>query len=202
MISAKTCRPEEPLYANARRPATPRKEHRAHSQQLTTHNTPPQTAPTMKSAMDEIQSSTKNLTVDATCTDNNADEAKSSASSSSATTQPEFINTGLHQWESIRSDWLASCHPPSSSNKKKKQHAQNIDVDEVIDLIVSNRWRQTLEGVSGGGNNNNNNSGSISLDTARNATKRREDACFDNPVGLPQMVDVLVDLWEAEGLDI
>ena len=72
-------------------------------------------------------------------------------------------------------------------------------MDEVIDLIVSNRWRQTLEGVSGG---NNNNSGSSSLDTARNATKRREDACFDNPVGLPQMVDVLVDLWEAEGLDI
>eukprot|EP00956_Cyclotella_meneghiniana_P027620 scaffold62365_cov44-Cyclotella_meneghiniana.AAC.16 len=179
-------------------PGHAQKEHGAHSQQCSQHTTQTANSPTMKSAMDEIQSSTKNLTVDATSTDNNADDSKSSASS--ATTQPEFINTGLHQWESIRSDWLASCHPPSSSsnNKKKQQHAQNIDVDEVIDLIVSNRWRQTLEGVSGGGNN----SGSSSLDTARNATKRREDACFDNPVGLPQMVDVLVDLWEAEGLDI
>ena len=70
-------------------------------------------------------------------------------------------------------------------------------MDEVIDLIVSNRWRQTFEG-----GNSNTNAGGSSLDAARNATKRREDACFENPVGLPQMVDVLVDLWEAEGLDI
>ena len=32
--------------------------------------------------------------------------------------------------------------------------------------------------------------------------KKMDDACFPSPVSLPQMVDVLVDLWEAEGLDI
>ena len=36
----------------------------------------------------------------------------------------------------------------------------------------------------------------------RSATRRRDEACFAEPVSLPQMVDVLVNLWEAEGLDI
>ena len=36
----------------------------------------------------------------------------------------------------------------------------------------------------------------------RSATRRRNEACFAEPVSLPQMVDVLVNLWEAEGLDI
>ena len=64
----------------------------------------------------------------------------------------------------------------------------------MIDLIVSNRWRQQPP--------KNMNSSASSLDTARGATRRRDDACFPSPVSLPQMVDVLVDLWEAEGLDI
>lgn len=64
----------------------------------------------------------------------------------------------------------------------------------MIDLIVSNRWRQQPpKGLS---------TSTSSLDTAKSATKRRDDACFPSPVSLPQMVDVLVDLWEAEGLDI
>jgi hypothetical protein len=74
-------------------------------------------------------------------------------------------------------------------------------VDEVIDLIVSNRWRQTLPAGSNIGKGGQYSSAS-SLDTARSATRRRDEACFERPVGLPMMVDVLVDLWEAEGLDI
>lgn len=122
----------------------------------------------------------------------------------------KFVNTGLQRWEEIRNQWLSTrstssssfpfpsfttkC-PPSSvqpQNKKPKRHANDIDVDEVIDLIVSNRWRQQPPKSSS----------TSSLDTAKSATRRRDDACFPSPVALPQMVDVLVDLWEAEGLDI
>ena len=56
-------------------------------------------------------------------------------------------------------------------------------------------------GSSGNGKGGQYSSAS-SLDTARSATRRRDEACFERPVGLPMMVDVLVDLWEAEGLDI
>ena len=148
---------------------------------------------------------------------------------STTTPEPEkFVNTGLQRWEEIRNQWLASASaggggsssttsssasssasttnsssvpPPSSpssssarQSKKPKRHARDIDIDEVIDLIVSNRWRQTLP-------KNLTSSSTSSLDTAKNATRRRDEACFPNPVSLPQMVDVLVDLWEAEGLD-
>lgn len=142
----------------------------------------------MKTAIDEISASTKKLAID-----DNSD----GNSSTSSQEQSEFINTGLHRWESIRSAWLASCTKPSTP-----KHAQNIDVDEVIDLIVSNRWRQTLPAGSSGNGKGGQYSSASSLDTARSATRRRDEACFERPVGLPMMVDVLVDLWEAEGLDI
>jgi hypothetical protein len=60
-----------------------------------------------------------------------------------------------------------------------------IDVDDVLDGLFHPRWRTT--GGSGG------------------ATMNVEDMplpCFARPVPLPQMVDILMDLWEAEGLDI
>lgn len=148
----------------------------------------------MKTAIDEITTSTKALAVDENCSSNSSSEHDNQSTSSNS----EFINTGLHRWESIRSAWLTSCGKSSTP-----KHAKNIDVDEVIDLIVSNRWRQTLppppaNSGKGGGQY----SSTSSLDTARSATRRRDDACFERPVGLPMMVDVLVDLWEAEGLDI
>jgi hypothetical protein len=52
-----------------------------------------------------------------------------------------------------------------------------LNVDEVIDCIVSNRWRSALKGG-------------------------KDKAMFPRPVPLPQMIDILTDLWEAEGLDV
>jgi hypothetical protein len=51
-------------------------------------------------------------------------------------------------------------------------------VDKTIDLIVSNRWRIAVKG----------------------GQKEKEKATFDRPVPLPQMIDILVNLWEAEGM--
>jgi Protein of unknown function (DUF4050) len=70
-----------------------------------------------------------------------------------------------------------SPHPQSPQSQYIKSTAQAIplDVDEIIDLIFSERWR---------------------------SPEQQERANFPQPVPLPQMVDILVDLWEAEGLDI
>ncbi|EJK62612.1 hypothetical protein THAOC_16768 [Thalassiosira oceanica] len=144
-----------------------------------------------------------------------ADEGVGRKPSASDNAEKKFVNKGLHRWEEIRSEWRTRPPAATSNNnpggsgssgqstssqstrtrRRKKRHANDIDIDEIIDLIVSNRWRQQAppRGAS---------SSASSLDTARNATRRRDDACFKNPVSLPQMVDVLVDLWEAEGLDI
>mmetsp|Transcript_16217 Transcript_16217/g.24521 ORF Transcript_16217/g.24521 Transcript_16217/m.24521 type:complete len:131 (-) Transcript_16217:356-748(-) len=130
----------------------------------------------MKSAINELVSSTKCLDVIG-----GGDGAKK---------EEKFVNKGFNRWEEIRNQWVSSAARAENS----KRHAKDIDIDEVIDLIVSNRWRQQVpKGLS---------SSSSSLDMAKSATQRRDEACFASPVALPQMVDVLVDLWEAEGLDI
>lgn len=124
----------------------------------------------------------------------------------------EFVNTGLQRWEEIRHRWLtssssineqtsssSSASSTTSSRIKTRHHAKDIDIDEVIDLIVSNRWRQQQPPAS----SSRNTWTLSSVDVAGGAqTTKRDDACFPSPVSLPQMVDVLVDLWEAEGLDI
>ena len=122
---------------------------------------------------------------------------------------------GLLRWEASRADWLSlkqqqqqqqpltnttnmNTSTSSSSEtiiqqrqKLEEQQRQRrkelqlravpLEVDEIIDVIFSPRWRNPnlpLEEIAG--------------------PPRR----FPTNVPLPQMVDVLVDLWEAEGLDI
>ena len=142
----------------------------------------------MKSAINELVTTAKSLNVVGSGAGPTSDSS-SVASSTTASSKEKFVNTGFNRWEEIRNQWVSS-----AAVGKSKRHAKDIDMDEVIDLVVSNRWRQQLpKGMS---------SSSSSLDTAKSATKRRDEACFANPVALPQMVDLLVDLWEAEGLDI
>jgi len=114
-----------------------------------------------------------------------------------------FVNTGLERWEKVRAQWLNQssipaaaattivnsrngCYPcqGESHNRGGSHHgsrtgAVDLDVDDIIDLVVSNRWRITSDSQS-----------------AKNKAK------FQQAVPLPQMVDILVDLWEAEGLDV
>jgi hypothetical protein len=79
---------------------------------------------------------------------------------------------GLQQWEEARAQWLSS----KSDTDSTARAAVPIEVDEIIDVIFSPRWRNPGEEAG---------------------PPRR----FPTNVPLPQMVDVLVDLWEAEGLD-
>ena len=82
---------------------------------------------------------------------------------------------GLQAWKKGRQQWLskANANPAGKSNRG----AIDLNVDEVIDCIVSNRWRSALKGG-------------------------KDKAMFPKPVPLPQMIDILTDLWEAEGLDV
>mmetsp|Transcript_29299 Transcript_29299/g.48428 ORF Transcript_29299/g.48428 Transcript_29299/m.48428 type:complete len:141 (+) Transcript_29299:22-444(+) len=82
-----------------------------------------------------------------------------------------FVNQGLRRWEASRATWLRDCKLNRDASTPKA--AVPLDVDEIIDLIFSQRWRA-----------------------------QSEKSNFPQPVPLPQMVDILVDLWEAEGLDI
>jgi len=127
-------------------------------------------------------------------TSNKGDEIDSTA----------FVNTGLERWEKVRAQWVNQsgtttaaatipvqsrngCCMPSEPNNRDRNGVRSklnggaidINVDDIIDLIVSNRWRLTSDSQS-----------------AKNKAK------FQQAVPLPQMVDILVDLWEAEGLDV
>lgn len=83
---------------------------------------------------------------------------------------------GLMRWEEARAEWQASAKNGSHKNASKKV-AIPLDVDEIIDIIFSPRWRMPGQ---------------------QHGPPRR----FPKNVPLTQMVDVLVDLWEAEGLDM
>ena len=88
------------------------------------------------------------------------------------------FSTGLIKWQTARDAW---CQKPKGSDvsSKEKRQAIPIDVDGIIDVLFDPRWR-------GGGRVK------VSLEPPR----------FPKNVPLPQMIDVLTDLWEAEGLDV
>ena len=97
-----------------------------------------------------------------------------------------FHTVGLKRWEHGRENWI-KCGDITSGivdSKVKimpRQHSHgaiDLNVDEIIDVIVSNRWRKNTSDHGG------------------------EKESFHPPVPLPQMVDILIDLWEAEGLDV
>lgn len=88
---------------------------------------------------------------------------------------------GLEKWLAAREAW---CKRPSSDSDEQKheeqhKHAVPVDVDGIIDVLFDPRWR------GGGGK-----------------VKSPVPPRFPKNVPLPQMIDVLTDLWEAEGLDV
>lgn len=113
-------------------------------------------------------------------------ETRFSSNSETLDRQDLFRNEGLRRWEQGREKWIKSGNITSSIVESKikimpRQHiygAIDLNVDEIIDVIVSNRWRKNTSDHGG------------------------EKETFHPPVPLPQMVDILIDLWEAEGLDV
>ena len=110
-----------------------------------------------------------------------------------------FSTPGLELWERARDNWLAH-----HQNRKKNHHKHSsdqttddededdsstirtaipLDVDGIIDVVFAPRWR-------GGAASNG-------VDQTTGLPER-----FSQNVPLPQMVDILQDLWEAEGLGV
>jgi hypothetical protein len=105
-----------------------------------------------------------------------------------------YLFIGLELWEKGRQEWLTQANPSNHHNNyNHNNHNHNggnsngggggvhkgaidLNIDDVIDCIVSNRWRTALKGA-------------------------KDKGTFATPVPLPQMIDILTDLWEAEGLD-
>lgn len=127
---------------------------------------------------------------------------------------PAFVNDGFALWEKNRREWLnrnravdaadgndassegsGSCSQPSTNNESnalfvattrgrgrgrsrppaQPTTATPLDVDDIIDIIFASPRQIREEGGP---------------------------RAFPKPVTLPQMIDILVDLWEAEGLDV
>jgi hypothetical protein len=86
----------------------------------------------------------------------------------------EFINEGLIRWEAARHGWLGARASDDSSSAKAT--AVPLDVDKIIDVLFHASSREAR---------------------ASNLSPEK----FPRQVPLPQMVDILSDLWEAEGLD-
>lgn len=103
------------------------------------------------------------------------------------------LELGLKKWQRAREQWCrkrkSSDDDPDSNNsasnhKPKAASAIPIDVDGVIDVLFDPRWR--------GG----------SVVAGQRAKMSLQPPRFPTNVPLPQMIDVLTDLWEAEGLDV
>eukprot|EP00560_Eucampia_antarctica_P003599 CAMPEP_0197840998 /NCGR_PEP_ID=MMETSP1437-20131217/45925_1 /TAXON_ID=49252 ORGANISM="Eucampia antarctica, Strain CCMP1452" /NCGR_SAMPLE_ID=MMETSP1437 /ASSEMBLY_ACC=CAM_ASM_001096 /LENGTH=110 /DNA_ID=CAMNT_0043450687 /DNA_START=115 /DNA_END=447 /DNA_ORIENTATION=- len=98
-----------------------------------------------------------------------------------------FFNKGLEIWETERAKWLdkklsSGICTSSATNARVivSCKAIEIDVDEIIDHILTNRWRTPVIKIGG---------------------EESIGDTFPCAVPLTQLVDILVDLWEAEGLD-
>ena len=91
----------------------------------------------MKSAINELVSSTTK-TLGVIGGNGPTSVVSSAAFTASSNNKEKFVNTGFNRWEEIRNQWVSSAARAENS----KRHAKDIDIDEVIDLIVSNRWRQ------------------------------------------------------------
>ena len=97
-----------------------------------------------------------------------------------------FEIAGFKRWTAARDQW---CRRPADGNHSSNQkhfQAVPIDVDGIIDVLFDPRWRGGAAAAAAMAG------GRLALKPPR----------FPTNVPLPQMIDVLTDLWEAEGLDV
>lgn len=92
------------------------------------------------------------------------------SSSAAESTATSFVNHGLVAWENNREKWLQR----TTGESKTVKYAKPLNVDLIIDAIFSTPQKLRMNG-------------GISEK-------------FPHSVPLPQLVDILQDLWEAESL--
>ena len=152
------------------------------------------------------------------------------ASSSSSVTNDErvpnsddtslYVNHGLVAWEINRQRWLSQpprphtveeCDPDGRQPQQRNtnpRHAQPINVDDIIDAIFTSHKTMLLSTSQPQSSPQNSNPNSDTHNTATNnnstttttLTSSNMTAPFPYSVPLPQLIDILQDLWEAESL--
>jgi hypothetical protein len=100
----------------------------------------------------------------------NCADEEKAASGTESSTGVGYVNLGLENWEKNREKWLKR----AGDAPKTEKHAIPINVDAIIDAVFSTP--QKMRATGGIGDK------------------------FPQSVPLPQMVDILQDLWEAESL--
>ena len=83
----------------------------------------------------------------------------------------EFHNEGLERWEKMREEWQNRGTPSNSDNKEKKINRRNkAKRIENVEEIIERLFNQSRGGE------------------------------LPEPLPLCQMIDILTDLWEADGM--
>jgi len=157
------------------------------------------------------------------------DEQQLGSTIETVTSKDDFINDGLQRWQDARDVWCgnSSGNSQSSTSASLPRSAINIDVDEIIDILFDPRWRgggivptvpvpsaaaaasiattRTDSGTLSPSSSDFGESSGVLPPILSPQQQLHQDHLpprFPSNVPLPQMIDVLVDLWEAEGLDI
>lgn len=83
----------------------------------------------------------------------------------------KFENQGLSNFERVRSEWLKSnCKDNGAKNARASSGGEVRAISLDVETIVEKVFSQTGNGH------------------------------LPHPVSLPQMIDILIDFWEADGL--
>jgi hypothetical protein len=103
---------------------------------------------------------------------------------------PVYFNHGLALWETNRRVWLKRNHHHAESVEQQRQqqeqrHALELNVDEIIDTLFASSRQQSSDDIT----------------TTSQQQQQQYPPYFSMSIPLPQMIDILQDLWEAEGLE-
>ena len=117
---------------------------------------------------------------------------------------------GFQYWQEARNEWcgnITTDGSTSAGDASLPRHAIDVDVDEIIDVLFDPRWRGGVVAAVRPPSNNPTSPSSVSTtqtqqSSAAELIAQQQPPRFPQNVPLPQMIDVLVDLWEAEGLDV
>lgn len=119
--------------------------------------------------------------------------------------EASYINHGYAAWEINRQRWLQPKKeeeeddgPDSNAKQPQRRHAKPINVDAIIDAIFTSH--KTMLATTTATSQNQSNTGNNNDDSSTAVTSSNMTAPFPQSVPLPQLIDILQDLWEAESL--
>ena len=102
--------------------------------------------------------------------------------SSKKSTPPPFVNKGLERWEQCRIEW----NKPKGTPKQRSEIVSNLyfnfDLSFILILFYQNEKDLNVE------------------DILQRIFSPESDGRLTHPLPLPQLIDILVDFWEADGL--